>query len=100
MSNSVTPALWQSIEKDLPIDASGPEIFSMLIMKQQFLNTSTARKMVNDLSDMSLIKEPGQDADKFGNKISELSIKIEGSGSSSPDLTVLVARSFLNCTVG
>ena len=43
---------------------------------------------------MSLIKKPGQDVDKLGNKISELARKIEGSGSSPPDLTVLVAKSF------
>ena len=55
--------------------------------------------MVHDLSEMSFIKEPGQDVDKFGNKISELARKIEGSGSSPPDLTVLVAKAFLNCTV-
>ena len=76
ISNSVTPALWKSIEKDLSIDASGPEIFSMLIMKQKFLNASTARKMVNDFSEMSLIKEPRQDVDNLGNKISELAKKL------------------------
>ena len=48
---------------------------------------------------MSLIKEPGQDFDKFGNKISELARKVEGSGSSPPDWTVLVAKEFLNCTI-
>ena len=54
--------------------------------------------MVNYLSYISLIKEPGQDVDKFGKKISEISRKIEDSGSSTPDLTVLVAKTFLNCT--
>ena len=68
--------MWKSIEKDIPIDASGPEIFSILIMKQQFLNASTSRKMNNDLTEISLIKEPGQDFDNFGNKVSELARKM------------------------
>ena len=41
-------------------------------MKKQFINESTERKMVNNLSETSLIKEPGQDVDTFNNKIVEL----------------------------
>ena len=62
--------------KDLTIYASSTDIFSILISKQQFLNVSTSRKMINDLTEMSLIKEPGQDFDKSGNKVSELARKL------------------------
>ena len=68
-------------------------------MKQQFLNSSTARKIVKDLSEISLVKESGKNVDNFGNKISELARKTEGSGSYPPELYVLVAKAFFNCTV-
>ena len=48
---------------------------------------------------MSLIKEPKQDVDNVGNKISELARKNDGSGSSPTDLNFLVAKVLLKCTV-
>ena len=56
-------------------------------------------KMINYLTEIILIKKPGQDFEKLGSNLSELARKIEVYGSFRPDFSVLVSKIFLNCTV-
>ena len=96
--NSITLNMWEHIEKDLEIDISGPEIFAMIIRKQQHLNSSSVRKLIQELQNLKLINEPGQNVSNFSNKVSELAKRITGSGSAPDDLTVLVAVTYLDST--
>ena len=78
--NSITLEFWETLEKDLPTDASGPEVFAAVVRKQQQLNASGLRMLVKQLEGMSLEKEPGQDVDAFGNKVSEVARRISRGG--------------------
>ena len=97
--NSITLEFWETLEKDLPTDASGPEVFAAVVRKQQQLNASGLRMLVKQLEGMSLEKEPGQDVDAFGNKVSEVARRISRGGNPPEDLSVLVARAFLKSDV-
>jgi hypothetical protein len=96
---SIKIELWEAIEKDLGYDASGPEVFNAIVRKQQQVNSSSVRALVVTLSKMRLNDEPGQDVESFGNKVIEMSRRIEGTGSAPSDLSVLVATTFLNSEV-
>ena len=83
LRNSVTHEMWQSIENDLQERATGPEVFKAIIMKYRFINTGTLRALTNELAQMSLINEPGQDVLSFSRKVHDIAAQIEG-GSDNP----------------
>lgn len=62
--NSDSLALWETIEKDLKIDASGPKAITGAVYKLQQVNTIAVHSLVKHLKELSLLKEPGQDAAK------------------------------------
>ena len=59
--NSVSLPLWETVEKDLGIDASDPETFAAVVYKLQQVSSTAVRALVDKLKSLSLIKEPGQD---------------------------------------
>jgi hypothetical protein len=97
--SSITLALWETVEKDLGVDASGPEAFASVISKLQQVNSAAIRSLVDELKGLSLIKEPGQDVEIFGGRVIELCRRITGTGLAPTDLGVLAAATFLNCDV-
>jgi hypothetical protein len=97
--SSITLALWETVEKDLGVDASGPEAFASVISKLQQVNSAAIRSLVDELKSLSLIKEPGQDVEIFGGRVIELCRRITGTGLAPTDLGVLAAATFLNCDV-
>jgi len=97
--NSVMTEFWETIEKDLGYDTSGPEAFACIIQKLQVVNASAVRALVDELKQQSLVKFPAQDVDLFGNTVSELARRIDGTGLGPPDLSSIVAVCFLQCDV-
>jgi hypothetical protein len=97
--NSVTLALWETVEKDLGVDASGPEAFAAVVYKLQKVSSATIGALVDELKNLSLVKEPGQDVEIFGGRAVELCRRISGTGSAPTDLVVLAAATFLECDV-
>ncbi len=97
--DSISMALWSTIEKDLTFGASGPEVFAAIIDKVQQVSASAVRSLTNDLEELTITKVPRQDVDVFSSTVSELARRIEGSGAAPADLSVLVAKCFLNSDV-
>jgi hypothetical protein len=97
--NSVSLPLWETVEKDLGVDASGPEAFAAVVYKLQQVSSATVRALVNELKALSLLKEPGQDVELFGGRVVKLCRRISGTGSAPADLVVLAAGTFLECDV-
>jgi hypothetical protein len=64
--NSVSLPLWETVEKDLGVDASGPEAFAAVVYKLQQVSSAAVRTLVDELKGLSLLKEPGQDVEIFG----------------------------------
>jgi hypothetical protein len=69
--NSVTFALWETVKKDLGVDASGPEAFTTVVYKLQQVGSAAVHALVDKQKDLSLLKEPGQDAEIFGGRVVE-----------------------------
>jgi hypothetical protein len=97
--NSVLLPLWETVEKDLGVDASGPEAFAVVVYKLQQVSSAAVCALVDELKDLSLIKEPRQDVKIFGGHVIELRCCISGTGSTPGDLVVLAAATFLECDV-
>jgi hypothetical protein len=97
--NSVSLPLWETVEKDLGVDASGPEAFAAVVYKLQQVSSAAVRALVDELKGLSLLKEPGQDVEIFGGRVVELCRRISGTGSAPADLVVLAAGTFLDCDV-
>jgi hypothetical protein len=97
--NSVSLPLWETVEKDLGVDASGPEAFAAVVYKLQQVSSAAVRALVDELKNLSLLKEPGQDVEIFGGRVVELCRRISGTGSAPTDLVVLAAATFLECDV-
>jgi hypothetical protein len=93
--NSVTLPLWETVEKDLGIDASGPKAFATVVYKLQQVSSAAVCMLVDELKNLSLLKEHGQDVKIFGGRVVELCCHISGTGSAPGDLVVLAASTFL-----
>ncbi len=68
--NSITLALWETVEKDLGVDTSGPKAFASVVFKLQHVSLAAVRSLVDELRGLSLIREPGQDVEIFGGRVS------------------------------
>jgi hypothetical protein len=97
--NSMSLPLWEMVEKNLGVDAFGPEAFAAVVYKLQQVSSAAVRALVNELKDLSLLKEPGQDVKIFGGQVIELCCRISITGSAPSDLVVLAAATFLECDV-
>jgi hypothetical protein len=97
--NSITLALWKTVEKDLGVDASGPEVFASVVSKLQQVSSAAVQTLVDELKGLSLLKEPRQDVKIFGGKVVELCRRITGTGMPPPNLVVLAVATFLECDV-
>jgi hypothetical protein len=97
--NTVSLPLWETVEKDLGVDATGPEAFAAVVYKLQQVSSAAFRALADELKNLSLIKEPGQDVEIFGGRVVELCRRISGTGCAPPDLVVLAAATFLECDV-
>jgi hypothetical protein len=64
--NSTTLPLWEIVKKDLGVDASGPKAFAAVVHKLQQVGSTAVCALVNELKNISLQKEPGQDVEIFG----------------------------------
>jgi hypothetical protein len=57
--NSVTLPLWETVKKDLGVDASGPKAFVAVVYKLQQVSSATVWALVDGLKGLSLLREPG-----------------------------------------
>ena len=69
--NRISICHWESIEKDLGIGANRAATYTAVILKIQQVRLSEIRNLVDELSNMYLIKEPGQDVETFGSQVIE-----------------------------
>jgi hypothetical protein len=98
--NSVTLSLWETVKKDLVVDASGPKSFSRTVVyKLQQVSSTPVCVLVDELKDLSLLKEPGQDVEIFGGQVVKLCHHISGTRSAVANLVVHAAATFLECDV-
>ena len=95
--DSIGSEVWFRIEKELPRgrDPTGPEVFTSIIQNMKQVNSSSVRQLINKLEKMKLKDEPGQDVLSFGDKVTELARRIEGTGLGPKDLTLICAACFL-----
>lgn len=91
--------LWETVEKDLGADDSGPEAFAAVVYKLQQVSSAAVRTLVDKLKDLSPLKEPGEDIKIFGGRVVKLCCRILGTGSTPTNLVVLAAATFLDCNV-
>jgi hypothetical protein len=70
-----------------------------VVYKLQQVSSAAVRALVDELKNLSLLKEPGQDVEIFGGRVVELCRRISGTGSAPTDLVVLAAATFLECDV-
>ena len=99
LQNSISNGLWRQIERDLDDHATGTEVFKAILMKYRHLNSSTIRKMEQELPKLKIINELGQDVNSFSRKIANLAGHIEGGADSPPsDLSLTVCNTFLSST--
>ena len=63
------------------------------------MNASTIRTLEDNLKSLKIIEEPGQDINKFSEKVAELAAQIEGASEIPPsDLSLTVCNTFSTCT--
>ena len=95
LKNSVSLELWDTVQKDLPINAFGPQILYQIITSHQMVSASAIRSLVKTLEHMQLKTEPGENVLTFSDKIFDTASRIEGSGQAPRDLSVIVASRYL-----
>ena len=59
--NNVSPPLWETVEKDLGIDATGPKAFDVDVYKCQQVRFAAVRYLGDKLKVLLLLKEAGRD---------------------------------------
>jgi hypothetical protein len=72
--------LWETVEKNLGVDTSGPKAFTSVVSKLQLVSSAAFRALVDQLKGLLLLKEPSQDVKIFGGKVVELCRRITGTG--------------------
>ena len=99
LRNSVTNALWRLVDKELPPHPTGPEVFKAILMKYRHINASTIRRMEQEITELSIINEPGQNVNTFSEKVLDLAGQIEGGSEHPPhDQSLSVCNTFLSTT--
>ena len=99
ISDSIGPALWDSVEKESTGSTSGPEMFQLVLGHVQATSAQAVRDLVAALEKLSLSEEPGEDVTLFSNKVSDICRKIDGSGLPPSDLGLIVAKVMATSTV-
>ena len=89
--NSISLDLWESIEKYLLIKGNGPDTYAAVNSKIWQVRSSVIRNLVDELRKVSIIKEPGQDAEIFLSQVLETH-RIFGYGSETSDITSSVTQ--------
>lgn len=84
----------KKVERDIPEGASGPEVLAAIVNLHQSLSTSSVRILVNQLTNLKLAKEPGENVETFANKVIDVAKRIEGTGMAPNDFTVLIYKTF------
>lgn len=97
--NSITLQLWETMERALGLEATGPEVFAWIVNKLQQSSASSVRAKVKELTDMNLKSQPGQNVEVFGDRLIDLCRRIEGTGGAPRDLASLVAVTFIDSDV-
>jgi hypothetical protein len=99
--NSLTIEMWQRIEKGLPENASGPEVFMAVVAVQQQSNTASIRMLTVNLQALKLTNVAGQDVEIHSGSVTEICRRIVGGGErlTPPDLPSLVVRTYMDCEV-
>jgi hypothetical protein len=80
-------------------EATGPESFAAVVYKLQQVSSATVCALVDELKNLSLLKEPGQDVKIFGGRVVKLCCRISGTGCTPTNIIVLAAATFLECDV-
>jgi hypothetical protein len=95
LQESVSLELWTSIEPELGLNVDGLRVLTAIILQYQSSASITVRNLMNQLSDMSLMKTPGENVDTLCNQIFDIASQIEGLGEAPADLASLIVSRFL-----
>jgi hypothetical protein len=90
----------KKVERELPVNATGPEVFATVINMHQTLNTSAVRILTEELQKLRLSKEPGENVETFADKVIDIAKRIQGAGPTTcpKDLPTLAYECFQDCT--
>ncbi len=92
--NSLEIDLWQEIEREVPFDATGPQVLTAVLEVKLQVTSSIVRSLVDELWKQKLTKTPAEDVLVFCSKIQPMIEQIEGSGIGPKDLSSIVAGCF------
>jgi hypothetical protein len=88
--NSMSIEMWSQIEREIPPDASGPEVMMAIIMAHQITSASITQAILEEIKGMKLNEQAVDDVVKFSKKVSELAERIEGSGPAPNNLAQVI----------
>ncbi len=63
-------------ERDLPTNPSGPEVYAVVVNLHQSLNTSAVRVLTEQLQQLKLSKEAGENVETFADKVADIAKRI------------------------
>jgi hypothetical protein len=99
IKNSISIDMWSQIEREIPHDATGPEVLMAIIMAHQITSASIIQAMLEEIKGMKLNQQPAEDVVEFSKTLSELAERIEGSGPAPKNLAQVIAATYLSCEV-
>ena len=87
-------------ERDLPTNPSGPEVYAVVVNFHQSLNTSAVRVLTEQLQQLKLSKEAGENVETFADKVVDIAKRIQGAGPATcpRDLPTLLYECFQEST--
>lgn len=92
--------LLKKVEREVPGNASGPEVYAAVIYLHQSLGSSAVRQLTEELQQLKLSKEPAENVSVFADKVLDLAQRIQGAGplTCPHDLGTLVYERFKGST--
>ena len=81
------------------MESSGTEAFIAVVYKIQHVSSAAVQTLVEELKNVSLLKDPRQDVEIFGWRVVKLCCHIYGTRSVPANLVVCAAATFLECYV-
>lgn len=87
-------------ESDLPTNRSEPEVYAVMVDLYQSQNTSDVRVLTEQLQELKLSKEAGENVETFADKVTDIAKRIQGAGPDTcpKDLPMLVYECFQEST--
>ena len=96
---SLGTRLLEALQKFLDGSESGPELFFIAMSHMQFLSASVLRNKLNDLTNLRLRREPGENVDSFTTKMATTISMLDGAARLPEDISLIVCRCLMDCSI-